>query len=204
VLSVKPHGSQMEVLVPSAASFPRGPCEVKLRTVDGDDVSIPYTTSALLASKADGKIRLLLLATEGKSFPRMPSFAEPNCGPSAYEPPPLRPVLFPILSYAKARIPGVTKSSVTIQATVRDGFVLTGGYAKVYCSGGDVLQVPYTQSRARSGTLTLTLPRGATLPGDAVQLAPESAPVIAMSNDNTMLQLAAPNDGSYLPGPGVV
>jgi hypothetical protein len=205
VLSVKPDGSQMEVLVPSAASFPRGPCEVKLKSVDGDDVSIPYTTSALLASKADGKIRLLLLAQEAKPFPRMPAFAEPNCVPRAYEAHPSRPVLFPILSYAKARIPGVTRASVTIQATAfRDGFLLNGGYAKVYCSGGDVLQVPYTQSRERRGTLTLTLPRGATLPGDAVQLAPESAPVIAISNDNKMLQLAAPNDGSFLPGPGVV
>jgi len=204
VLSVKPDGLQMEVLVPSGASFPAGPCEVKLKSVDGDDVSIPYTTAALLAAKADGQVRMLLVAQTSKPFPRMPSFAEPNCAPPPYQVHRSRQVLFPILSYAKATLPGVTPSSVSVQASARDGFVLTGGYAKVYCSGGEVLQVPYKHAREHAGVLTLTLPRGATLPGDAVQLADESSIVTAMSPDNTLLQIAAPNDGSFLPGPGVI
>ena len=68
VLSVNPDGSQMEVLVPSSTSFPPGPCQVKLKSIDGDDVSIPYATSALLATKTNGKIRLLLVAKK-KPFP---------------------------------------------------------------------------------------------------------------------------------------
>ena len=208
VLSVKPNGLQMEVLVPSAASFPAGPCQVKLKSVDGDDVSIPYITAALLASKADGQVRMLLVAQSTKPFPRMPSFAEPNCAARPYTVFRSRQILFPILNYMKATVPGVTASSVSIQAGVRDGFLLTGGYIKVYCSGGEVLQVPYTRALEQvvlgGHLLKLTLPRGATLPGDAVQMAPESAPVISTSLDFTIMQIAAINDGSFLPGPGVI
>jgi hypothetical protein len=204
VLSVQPDGMQMEVLVPSGASFPPGPCMVKLKSVDGDSVSIPYTTSARLAAKADGKVHLLLLAQKGKPFPRMPSFAEPSCDLPAYEPYPMRPVLFPILSYSEAKLPGVTTSSVRVQASDGDGFIRAGGYVKVYCSGGEVIKVPYKRARGHRGVMELLLPRGVKLPGDAVQLAPESAPVISLSQDRKMMQIAAPDDGSFLPGPGVI
>ena len=205
VLSVNADLTQMEVMVPSASSFPPGPCDVKLKSADGTSVTTStYSTSALLPLKADGKVRLLLVAQSSSAFPRMPAFAEPDCKPAPYQPHPLRPVLFLIKTDSSAILPGVTTSSVQVEANHSDGFVRAGGYAKVYGAEGDVKQLPYTSALQRDGAVTLMLPRGVAVQGDAVYIAPESARVLSVSADGSMVQIAAPNDGSFSPGPGVL
>ena len=205
VLSVSADRTQMEVIVPSPASFPPGPCDVKLKSADGTSTTVhTYSTAALLPLKADGKVRLLLVAQSSSAFPRMPAFAEPDCSLAPYQPHPLRPVLFLIKTDSSAILPGVTTSSVRVEANHSDGFVRAGGYAKVYGAEGDVKQLPYTSALQRGGAVTLMLPRGVAVQGDAVYIAPESARVLSVSADGSMVQIAAPDDGSFSPGPGVL
>ena len=205
VLSVAPGGRQAVVGVPGSGAFPPGGGVAKLTTADGDSKEVPYLSASLLPTASNGAVRLLLTAQDAGAFPHVPAFVAPASAPPLYRDFPARPVLMEVLAVVPPAIPGITAGALRVAAPPAGTFPPKGGFATVLTSDGGEREVPYTSAALTAddeGVLELALAPGAEVPGDAVLVAPRASAVMYRSEDGAMLQVAAPNDGAFRPGPG--
>ncbi|KAJ1486659.1 hypothetical protein T484DRAFT_1788871, partial [Baffinella frigidus] len=197
--------SQLAISVSSLASFAPGPGTMTVTDLDGTThADVPYESVSRAATHASGQMVLLVNAPQGVKYPTFPSRVTPDAASR-----PLReraPTSGEALWFTVAEM---QRGTLRVRAPI-DAFPPGPGTVLVSEPGRAPVHVRYAtaappapedRSEEDAEEVLLVAASGEVFPPGAEGVSPLLKRVVSVREDGAVMQILAPNDGSFTPGP---